>query len=599
VSLGLPERCLEHCLMLQRPRGCTGRFHILATYFVVLALGHYGASDGGVHVTAAKASAEVCEIGGPNADPEFAAAERPPHAVSLLVRASGLSPVWHRAAIPAASKSDAAIARPGGRIHAAGFVAFLACMIVPAWAAWFVSSARADVRAQLPRIDLTGKALPEEACAVPGGDQAAAIVQRSLSAAPFPCAVNSMWQTVALLLSSTISFGILNVPYAVAQAGYVGFLIVGASTLLLGATLGCVGDVVRQADCMSDDTRMPVNPLARNWDFIGGIAFGRFGRIFMAFVMMGDLYIDVIVSVLMGAKSLIWLIPTHLEWVSISCLLAVVGMLNAFPLRYWARFGSISATVQAFSMAGFLATAMYIWWYGLAANDQTFLRLNAGPAVANSFNKMILPWAAHSEAPLYYHLMRDNRQWRKAVAVTVVITVSTFASLSFVGYTTFGSSLQLSYLLNIGIGLDRKPLGGPAWVQSAWWSISVACNSLFAVKIVVSQPMLFAPIVSVIEEGLGWTYRPLLKRLLGPCLILTTAGCCIASRQYADQVVGIGGAAFGNLASFFCPVVAYGALVAETRVGKCGLLFCAISSLAYACLGVLSETRSVPLKFFL
>jgi solute carrier family 32 (vesicular inhibitory amino acid transporter) len=213
-----------------------------------------------------------------------------------------------------------------------------------------------------------------------------------------------------------IGIGVLSMPYAVSQGGWLSLTIF----LLVGVICLYTGTLIKW--CMHADQTI------KSYSDIGRYAFGRTGQNIIAAFMYIELYLVAVSFLILEGDNLNKLFPgTKLDFSFVTLegkkLFIVLAASIILPTT-WLRDLAVLAYVSAVGlMASVVLSGSLIWASidaGFQNTKQDMLRLQGLPT---SIGLYFVCFTGHAVFPTIYSSMRKKNQFSK-------VTIKTFADLS-------------------------------------------------------------------------------------------------------------------------------------------------------------------------
>uniref|UniRef100_J3MCM9 Amino acid transporter transmembrane domain-containing protein n=1 Tax=Oryza brachyantha TaxID=4533 RepID=J3MCM9_ORYBR len=353
--------------------------------------------------------------------------------------------------------------------------------------------------------------------------------------------------------------GILSIPYALSQGGWLSLIIF----ITLAAICFYTGILLQR--CIDSSS------LVRTYPDIGEMAFGRKGRIIVATFMYLELYLVAIDFLILEGDNLEKLFPGasfHVPG------LIRVGGRQGFVLLFsllvlpttWFRSLSLLAYV---SLGGVLASAILIasvLWVG-AADGVGFHERGVAvdwAGVPTAMSLYAFCFSGHAVFPMIYTGMRDRRMFPTVLLICFIICTLAYGVMGVIGYLMYGGSLRSQVTLNL-----------PARSLSSSVAIYTTLINPFT-----KFALLVTPIAEAIEGVLGLADAGKPAHVsVRTALVVSTTVVALAVPFFA-YVVALTGSFLSATATMLLPCACY--LRISSRVsGKLGLMETA------ACVGII------------
>ena len=354
---------------------------------------------------------------------------------------------------------------------------------------------------------------------------------------------SSLGGTIVTMLNAYMGSGILVIPYAWKQAGWLYVLPFLAVTMMMTFTLWLMGVLFRLVDARANEMNLPM--VSRDWGMLGQMAFGRCGQLLFSGCALVDLYGGLLSGVIVASNQLQFLFPSLSTAVlSVGCF-GVLLILVCVQARHFSSLAVVGLGSMLIIVSCLLITGGELVALGEAAEDQVMVNW-AGLAPATGV--AIYTFMVHSEAALVYQLMEDRSQWGQAVLCSTGLAAAFFVALAMLCYSFFGDGTAQSFPMNLG----RSPLNLQLLPGELNGAMSALCLISVTLKLLLNVPLLAAPILEHLEECLRlgcWT-----KVLFS----LVTACLCLFLHDDAAFVIELVGIVPQN---FMCAVLPCAALL--------------------------------------
>ncbi|XP_062202115.1 amino acid transporter AVT1I-like [Phragmites australis] len=332
----------------------------------------------------------------------------------------------------------------------------------------------------------------------------------------------SSFSRSCLNLSNVISgVGMLSVPYALAQGGWLSL----ALFALVGAVCYYTGELI--ARCMRAD-----GDAVKSYPDIGQLAFGRPGRKAIGAVMYAELYLVAISFLILEGDSLNKLLPG-----------ASVGLPGGYVFRgkqlftlvaavvilptTWLRDLSVLAYVSAVGLVSSAALTASLVWAGVAEHG---LHAKGGNVVnlaglPTSLSLYFVCFAGHGVFPTVYSSMRNKGDFTKVLLVSSVLCSLNYALTAVLGYLIYGDDVQSLVTLNLP--------SGKVYTRIAILTTLITPLAKYALVI--------QPVTTAIEEKLSLAgQRCLTRAVISTTVLVSTVvvACTVPFFGYLMSFIG-------------------------------------------------------------
>jgi len=257
----------------------------------------------------------------------------------------------------------------------------------------------------------------------------------------------SFSRTCLNLTNAVSGIGVLSMPYAVAQGGWLSL----ALFALVGAICYYTGTLIER--CMRAD------PAAvASYPDIGAFAFGSAGRRAVAAFMYVELYLVAISFLVLEGDNLDKLFPGatvdllgyRLQGKQLFIALAAAVVLPTT----WLKNLGVLAYVSAIGLVASAVLTVSLVWAGLAGtgfhrNSTSVLNLSGLPT---SLGLYFVCFTGHAVFPTIYSSMRNNKHFSKVLLISSVLCSVNYGLTAMLGYMIYGDDVQSQVTLNLPSG---------------------------------------------------------------------------------------------------------------------------------------------------
>ncbi|RDX78001.1 Amino acid transporter AVT1I, partial [Mucuna pruriens] len=350
-------------------------------------------------------------------------------------------------------------------------------------------------------------------------------------------------------INSLAGIGILSMPYAISQGGWLSFIM-----LFIFAMIGWYTGILL-GRCMNK------HPLIKSYPDIGQVAFGQRGRAVIAAFLYIDLFLVAVELLILEGDNLEKLFPKmnfklgglRIEGKTCFVLLAALVILPTTWLRNmgvlaYISFGGILASVILIGCVawvgevdglGFHERGQLVNWEGLLTSVSLFA----------------FCYCAHSMMPTLCNSMNDRHQFSKVLMVCFVASTIIYGVLAILGYTMFGDHLMSQITLNLPskkvstkiaiyttvinpltkYAILITPIANAVedkWLLCKTKAISILIRTTIVISTVLMA--LFMPFFGYIMAFIGASFSVTIS-LLFPCLCYLKIN--IAARQFGLELI--------------------------------------------------------------
>ncbi|KAJ4761496.1 hypothetical protein LUZ62_071871 [Rhynchospora pubera] len=328
--------------------------------------------------------------------------------------------------------------------------------------------------------------------------------------------------------------GILSIPYALAQGGWVSLVLL----LLLAVICYYTGLLLQK--CMDS------NSLVKTYPDIGELAFGQKGRIIVATAMYLELYFAAINFLILegdnmeklfqktefniaglkiGGKqgfvlitSLVVLPTTWLRSLSMLAYMALGGVLASLILMVAVLWAAM------FNGVGFHAKGIAFNWKGV-------------PTAASLY---AFCFSGHSVFPTIYNSMQNPTKFSKVLLYCFAVCTLNYAFMAVVGYLMYGQDIKSQITLNLPNGK---------------LSTNIAIYTTL-INPLMKYALIVMPISNAIEEWFQFSKFRLFSILIRTILVISTTVVALSVPFFAE-VVALTGSLLSSSATMVLPCLCY------------------------------------------
>ncbi|RCV24962.1 hypothetical protein SETIT_5G128400v2 [Setaria italica] len=317
----------------------------------------------------------------------------------------------------------------------------------------------------------------------------------------------SFVQTCLNGLNALTGVGLLSVPYALSEGGWLSLALLAA----VAAVCWYTGLLLQH--CMA------VDPAVRTFADIGERAFGRAGRLLVAAFMYAELYLVAIGYLIVDGDNLDKLFPGAAVSLGPASLsgrqLFVVLVALAVAPTTWLRSLGVLAYVSATGVFASVLIVLSVLWaaavdgVGFSAPGATALRPARLPTALGLYT---FCFCGHAVFPTLYTSMKEKRRFPKMLAICFVLCTLNYGSMAVLGYLMYGDGVQSQVTLNL-----------PAARLSSKVAIfTTIVNPLSKYALVVT------PIAMAVEERIGSGSSAAASMAVRTLLVLSTVAVALA-----------------------------------------------------------------------
>ncbi|TVU14240.1 hypothetical protein EJB05_37695 [Eragrostis curvula] len=255
----------------------------------------------------------------------------------------------------------------------------------------------------------------------------------------------SFVQTCLNGLNALSGVGLLSVPYALAEGGWLSL------ALLVAVACICWYTGLLLQRCMAAD------PSIKTYPDIGERALGRGGRLLVSYFMYAELYLVAIGFLILDGDNLDKLFPgaaVRLGPVTLAGkrLFVVLVALAVAPTT-WLRGLGVLAYVSATGVFASLVIVLSVLWaaavdgVGFEGRGNTTALRPAG--LPTALGLYTFCYCGHAVFPTLYTSMKDKSRFPKMLATCFVMCTLNYGSMAVLGYLMYGDGVESQVTLNL------------------------------------------------------------------------------------------------------------------------------------------------------
>ncbi|KAJ4973710.1 hypothetical protein NE237_006884 [Protea cynaroides] len=346
---------------------------------------------------------------------------------------------------------------------------------------------------------------------------------------------SSFFKTCFNGLNALSGVGILSVPYALSEGGWLSLVLL----FLIAAATFYTGLLIRR--CMDADQRI------RTYPEIGELAFGYRGRIVVSVFMYMELYLVATGFLILEGDNLHNLFPNmSLDVGGLTLggrdgfiIIVALIILPSVLLDDLSILSYLSATgvLASFIIVGSVFCTGAVDGVGFHGKGR-LLNLSGIPTAVSLY---AFCYCAHPVFPTLYTSMKHQHQFSKVLVLCFVVCTMSYASMAILGYLMYGSNIQSQVTLNLPTGkLSSK----------------IAIYTTL-VNPITKYALMITPIVSAIENRLPCHYKKEPITLLIRSLVLISTVIVALSVPFFGYLMALVGAFLSSTASILLPCLCY------------------------------------------
>ncbi|KEH19718.1 amino acid transporter AVT1I [Medicago truncatula] len=244
-------------------------------------------------------------------------------------------------------------------------------------------------------------------------------------------------------LNALAGIGILSMPYAVSQGGWLSFM------LLIIFAMICWYTALLLERCMNQQ------PLIKSYPDIGEVAFGYKGRVVIASFIYVELFLVAVELLILEGDNLEKLFPN----MSFTLFGLRIGSKSGFVLitaliilpSTWLRsLGALAYIALCGIMVSFILAGCVVWvgeFDGVGFHERGKL-VNFG-GLSTAMSLFAFSYCAHGLMPTLSNSMNDRKQFSKVLLVCFMASTIINGAVAVLGYMMFGDHLKSQITLNL------------------------------------------------------------------------------------------------------------------------------------------------------
>ncbi|KAF7001520.1 hypothetical protein CFC21_017176 [Triticum aestivum] len=336
--------------------------------------------------------------------------------------------------------------------------------------------------------------------------------------------------------------GLLSIPYALSQGGWLSLIVFMAIAVI------CFYTGLLLQRCMDSSS------LVNTYPDIGAHAFGRRGRVIVATFMYLELYLVAIDFLILEGDNLHKLFPAasfRLGALRVSGKQAFVlaATLAVLPTTWFSSLNVLAYVAAGGALASVLLIAAVLWvgvFDGVGFRERgRLVRWDSMPSAMSLYS---FCFSGHAVFPMIYTGMKDRKRFPMVLSLCFIVSTLSYGLMGIVGYLMYGDTLKSQITLN---------------VPSASVAAKVAIYTTL-VNPLAKYALVVAPVAEAAEGALGVGKSAPFRALVRTVLVVGTAVVALAVPFFAD-VVGLTGALLSCTATMLLPCLCY--LKVRSKIG--------------------------------
>ncbi|CAM8885728.1 unnamed protein product [Rhodiola kirilowii] len=328
--------------------------------------------------------------------------------------------------------------------------------------------------------------------------------------------------------------GILSIPYALSQGGWLSLVLLFFIAILCWYT----GLLLQRC--------MDAHPRVNSYPDIGGLAFGSKGRNIVSLFMYLELYLVAVEFLILEGDNLDKLFPnTALKLAGVTIhgkqLFVLLTALVVLPST-WLRSLGVLAYVSAGGVVASLVLVVSVFWVGevdgVGFHEKgEFVNWVGMPTSLSLFT---FCYCGHAVFPTLSNSMKDRSQFSKVLLVCFVVSTICYGSMAVQGYLMFGQNLHSQITLN----LPLSKVGS----KVAIYTTLINPLTKYAVMVI--------PLATAIEETVSFRENRAISYLVRTTLVMSNVVVAL-SIPFFGYVMAFIGAFLSVTVSLILPCLCY------------------------------------------
>ncbi|XP_037466578.1 amino acid transporter AVT1I-like [Triticum dicoccoides] len=328
--------------------------------------------------------------------------------------------------------------------------------------------------------------------------------------------------------------GILSIPYALSQGGWLSVLMFTTIAVI------CFYTGILLQRCIDSSS------LVKTYPDIGELAFGRKGRIIVAIFMYLELYLVAIDFMILEGDNLEKLFPSvdfHVAGLKIGGKqgFVLIFSLLVLPTTWFRSLSALAYVSVGGIMASVILIAAVIWvgaFDGVGFHERGVLVHWAGIPTAMSLYSFC--FSGHAVFPMIYTGMSNRKMFPTVLLLCFIICTLSYGLMGVVGYLMYGESLKSQVTLNL---------------PSRNLSSSIAIYTTL-INPFTKFALLVTPIAEAIEDTLHVGKNKAVSVSIRTSLVVSTTIVALVVPYFA-YAVALTGSFLSGTATMLLPCICY------------------------------------------
>ncbi|KAJ3679669.1 hypothetical protein LUZ60_017680 [Juncus effusus] len=378
-------------------------------------------------------------------------------------------------------------------------------------------------------------------------------------------------------LNALSGVGLLSIPYALSQGGWLSLIL-----LFIVSIICCYTGILLQR-CM--DTNLNI----RTYPQIGLRAFGRTGKLLVSIFMYLELYIVAVGFLILEGDNLDNLFPntsvkilnTSLEGKQLFVILVAIVILPTT----WLRRLELLAYVSASGVLASVIVVICVFWSATFdgvgfGGKQRWINFKGLPTTVGLY---AFCYCGHAIFPTLCTSMKEKSKFSKVMVVCFILCTLNYASMAILGYLMYGEDVKSQVTLNLPVGKLSSRL--------AIYTTLINPFTKYALMV--------TPVANAIEERFLLGNKRSISLLIRTLVVLSTVILALLV-PFFGYLMALVGSLLSVIVSFLLPCICYLKIfgIERCRMAElvliCGIL---VLGLLVATMGTYSSIMQIVREF--
>ncbi|KAL9998477.1 putative amino acid transporter, transmembrane domain-containing protein [Helianthus debilis subsp. tardiflorus] len=331
-------------------------------------------------------------------------------------------------------------------------------------------------------------------------------------------------------LSALLGVGLLSIPYALAEGGWLSLIL-----LLVIASLTFYTGLLIQR-CMDTD------PTIRSYPDIGNRAFGKTGEAIVSITMNLELYLVATGFLILEGDNLSKLFPDMdfdvygYHFGAKSGFIVLVALIILPTI--WLHNMNILSYISASGVIASMIILGSVFWDGAVdgVGFQEKGRVVNWSGIPSAISLYAFCYCAHPVFPTLYTSIRNQRQFSKVLFLCFAFSTVTYSLMAVIGYLMYGSNVESQITLNLPTNNISSRLA--------------ICTTI--ITPIAKYALMLTPIVDSIEARFHASYNKFIRTILMISTVIVAL-----SLPFFGYLMSLVGALLSATTSIIIPCLCY------------------------------------------